>query len=399
MLRGRNTLRVSTTVPICEIGNDTNNNGLLLQGAGTAAAFTATVCDVTPYDFSLSAIATGSTPTGKQGSWISPHVPLLALAFDRYVMSSVTFHYEPQSAATVADRLIFAWTDDPCHPFLSASQTVGGTLPSQLELLVTQDSVAFMPWKDWSLKVPVSKDERFMYDLADASQNTSRFYDFGSMSCVGSAGPSATIYGVLYISMVIDFFDPVPIVSSVKTLVTELHARKRYHRRYVDAKAAKIPVFNRFAPLATDEDADPTEGKGELFVKPSAHDHLPPNSPKLVRTSRWYGDSVDTSKWFSDTRYDMGIKEDDPRIQYIEVDNPDDADPADYVPHKKYEQFVRFVPRAKPLASSAPSTSSLTSSAGPAPSVPSTPSLSSRPASSTASLPVTNPPKGTLKAL
>jgi hypothetical protein len=324
-------------VPFAEIGNDTHNNGLLLQGAGTAAAFTASVCDLTPYDITQ-AVSNGSSISVAAGTWISPHVPLLALAFDRYAVSSVEWHYEPQATATVSDRLVFAWTDDPSHPFLSAQGAAAASAtPSQLDLLVTKDSVAFMPWRDWSMKVPVARDARFMYDMAGATVQGQfeRFFSFGSCSCVGSAAPSAIIYGVLYVSIVVDLFDPVPIVTSVKTLVTELHASRRLHGRF--GKKPNIPVSNRFDALAlADRDRDPpdtdlVEGKGEMFAKPSAHEHLPPDSPVLVRTSRWYGETPSLSA---------------------------------------------------PVAHS----------------VPGTPSLSSRPASTTAPLPVTNPPRGTLKA-
>lgn len=262
---GRASLKVTTTVPFCEIGNDTHNNGLLLQGAGTAAAFTASVCDLTPYDITQ-AVSNGSSISVAAGTWISPHVPLLALAFDRYAVSSVTWHYEPQATATVSDRLVFAWTDDPSHPFLSAQGAAAASAtPTQLDLLVTKDSVAFMPWKDWSLTVPVARDARFMYDMAGATVQGQfeRFFSFGSCSCVGSAGPSAIIYGVLYVSIVVDFFDPVPIVTSVKTLVTELHRNRRLHGR---GRVASVPLlsvgeaFGTPAPQPPSSSGPPAQG-------------------------------------------------------------------------------------------------------------------------------------------
>jgi len=209
-----------------------------LQGSGVAAANYASVADLVPYEISESINATAASPNTQTNSWISPHVPLLSLAFDKYAMVSLAFHYEPQATAIVSDRLVCAWTDDPSHPFLSASgAAAAATVPSQLQLLVTKDSVAFMPWKSWTLRVPVSKDTRFMYSTAaedsggtDASPD--RFYSFGSLSCVGSAAPATSIvYGILYVSLVMDLFDPVPIVSSVNALVEALHAARRHHKR------------------------------------------------------------------------------------------------------------------------------------------------------------------------
>jgi hypothetical protein len=228
-VKGRPALRVSTQVPICEIGNDgTYLNGLYLQNAATTGATYATSADLNPYQISRNSSSVAS-------SWISPHVPLLSLAFDRYSVASLEFFYEPQSTATVEDRLVFAWTDDPNHPFLSANGAIhSGDVATQLQSLVTTDSVAFMPWKQWSLKVPVAQDERFMYNPGvldpDEEDTSARFYDFGSMTCVATATPgTAAIYGILYVRLVLDLFDPVPIVSSVNSLVTSLHHARRVH--------------------------------------------------------------------------------------------------------------------------------------------------------------------------
>jgi hypothetical protein len=217
MVNGRPALRVTATVPICEIGNsgDTYLNALLIQSASQEYV---SVVNLTPYQGQYAqngaALAFGSM------YWISPHVPLLALAFDRYRINELAFHYEPQSTAVVSDRMVFAWTDDPAHPFLSVpgSHTNSAT-PTQLQTLVTSDSVAFMPWKEWSLNVPVQSDIKYLYHQPSVEvEGTSldRFSNFGSMSCVASTqGAGAIIYGVLYASICIDFIDPVPIVSTV----------------------------------------------------------------------------------------------------------------------------------------------------------------------------------------
>jgi hypothetical protein len=219
-------------VPLCEIGNDLNNNGLFIQGSTPT---TASVANLNPYSIPSLLSATATTPSiTSGGSWISPHLPLLALAFDRYVCHTLEFCYEPQSTATTEDRLVFAWTDDPAHPFLSAIGSLGASTPSQLELLVTEDSVAFMPWKAWQLKVPVAKDQRFLFDQPiseEGEPSQARFTDFGSFSCVGSAAPTTTVqYGILYINIVLDLFDPVPIVSSVATLISDLRRVRTHHK-------------------------------------------------------------------------------------------------------------------------------------------------------------------------
>jgi hypothetical protein len=250
-VQGRPALRVRCCVPLCEIGNDAYNNGLYLQAT---VAGTATVANLNPYEIA-SWVQNGATITAGSANWISPHMPLMAIAFDRYVAQSLTFHYEPQSTATLEDRLVFAWTDDPSHPFLSTygSLDVASATPSQLQLLVTQDSIAFMPWKSWSLTVPVAKDPRFMYaEVVSGVENTtlSRFSDFGAFSCVGSAAPTVPIlYGILYAEMAIDLFDPVPIVAAVNLLVDTLHATRKNHKAKKLVKKPVIPLPPSSTPL------------------------------------------------------------------------------------------------------------------------------------------------------
>jgi hypothetical protein len=266
---GRSALRIRSCVPLCEIGNDPYQNGLYIQG--TAGAFVASVANLNPYSVPTAFINSASPGPDITGAWISPHIPLLALAFDRYRMQSLEFIYEPQSTATVDDRLVFAWTDDPSHPFLSATGSdYLGAAPSQLELLVTEDSMAFMPWKSWTLKVPVAKDDRFMYDFAgETATDTStsnRFCDFGAFSCVASASPASAVqYGILYIMVTLDLFDPVPIVSSVTTLLASLHAAKK--------KAKAAPSSRRLLvspPLLSTERLTALESKEEKKTTPSS---------------------------------------------------------------------------------------------------------------------------------
>jgi len=279
-------------VPLCEIGNDAHNNGFFVQNAGTLASFTATTCDLLPYEMSQTVTATASTPTNSAAFWISPHVPLLSLAFDRYRMVDCAFHYEPQAAATVSDRLVFAWTDDPSHPFLSAASASGSaTPPSQLEALVTQDSVAFMPWKEWSLRVPVATDARFLYASQVSTgfdEAVNRFYSFGSMTCVGSAAPSITVqYGVLYIALTIDLFDPVPIVSDVSAFLPALHATRRKGRQIGRPRAGLLSLLPTPAVLREGKmQVDPDDES--VVVDPSPPRYVPAPSA-APGAPGWFG--------------------------------------------------------------------------------------------------------------
>jgi hypothetical protein len=252
---GRSALRVSTSVPLCEIGNDaiSQNNGLFLQNS--TGAFYASTASLSPYQIPFAVqLETSTTTKLVPGStWISPHVPLLALAFDRYCMESLEFQYEPQATSTFNDRLVFAWTDDPSHPFLAPGVTSGvaNFPPTQLETLVTEDSVAFMPWKPWKLRVPVGKDERFLFNSdsespLNAGATTTRFSEFGAINCVCSVPQTtAQVYGILYANYTLCLFDPVPLVSTI-TLPSALTNRResRNVRRRDESKEVKrdLPV-------------------------------------------------------------------------------------------------------------------------------------------------------------
>jgi hypothetical protein len=283
---GRPALRISATVPICQIGNDSFNNGLLLQTA--TGAQTASVSSISAYSLPLAVQKTSSSTTNIVGEWVSPHVPLMAIAFDRYRMSSLMFCYEPQATATADERFVFAWTDDPNHPFLSALASGSDMLtPTQLEMLVTPDSVAFMPWKTWQLNVPVATDERFTFDQS-AITGVNRFSEFGCFSCVGSNAPTTSVvYGVLYAKIVMDLFDPVPIVQNITGLVALLSSQRK-GRRLVSPPLppSEVPL----AAVAESKEHFESKTSTDRYVLVASDEELPTldaqiRTPKLVRSS------------------------------------------------------------------------------------------------------------------
>jgi hypothetical protein len=249
----------------------------LLQ-TSTSTSSSAAVATLSPYELPLAQqTLTPTTSTAFTGHWISPHIPLLAVAFDRYRMHSLAFHYEPQSTTVVDDRLVFAWTDDPSHPFLAPS-SVSGPTPSQLEQLVTQDSVAFAPWKSWTLTVPVAKDPRFLYQT-DLTASGIRLADIGSFSCVGSAAPTTPIqYGILYADFCIEFFDPVPIVQDVTVFTL---ARKRPSRRQVVEEKKEDEKWDEISPSPPTFRPNPSSAPGApLHVTTQSEPPPKPSSRK-----------------------------------------------------------------------------------------------------------------------
>jgi len=240
IVNGQSGLRVTADVPLCQIGSDGEGNALQIINSGGTSSFVTSI-GLNPYLLPLTAAWNGTAFVGATSArWISPHIPLLSVAFDRYRMVSMGLNYEPQATATLEDRLTLAWTDDPAHPFLSPlgilnTSTVART---QLDLLVTKDSVAFMPWKPWSLRLPVATDSRFLYDnVAATSLPTNRFSQFGALSCISAVPPTegTATYGILYIRTCIDLFDPVPITHG-GALTANIHAHKLLLRQPQEMK-------------------------------------------------------------------------------------------------------------------------------------------------------------------
>jgi hypothetical protein len=249
-----------------------------------------TVCDLLPYEISQSfSVITGSSYTIQPASWIAPHVPLIAVAFDRYRMQSLEFVYEPQATSTTVDRLVLAWTDDPSHPFLSAEgAAVATTPPTQLQQLVTSDSMAFMPWKQFSLRVPVSKDERFLFNPEAAidadSTSLNRFYAMGSLSCTNSnvTLTGAVQYGILYARMVLDFYDPVPIVADIKSLIATVHDLRAKRRKRVARLVTVTPPSTPVQSTPDGEDLKAERKDRYLYEEP---EFVPTPRPRLTVTS------------------------------------------------------------------------------------------------------------------
>jgi len=209
-------LRVTVTLPFCQIGTDAHNNGLQINNRSGGVS-NASVASVNPV-FLAGATKTASTPTGFGGNWLSPQLSLMAYAFDRYRMTALEWVYEPQATTSVDDRLVLAYTDDPDHPIVGAnwdSSSTPTTTPTQTDLLITPDSVAFAPWMPWVLRCPVERiDDKYVATSGAAGSiggAQGRLAFHGNVACVAFSATPAT-YGILYCRATYDFSDPVPTV-------------------------------------------------------------------------------------------------------------------------------------------------------------------------------------------
>ena len=180
----------------------------------------------------------GLTAAGTKSPFqlITPIFDLIASAFVRYKVKKLIFHYEPQAAATTGERLVFAFANDPLHPVMW-----NATPPTNSALLGLSDSIAFMPWRAWSMDVSHRLGDTEFYTFSDASTSVTefveRFSDFGVISCITdtlSAG-SNLVCGILYAEMEIELREFCPITvtrpASLRLLSDKAarHADERSH--------------------------------------------------------------------------------------------------------------------------------------------------------------------------
>lgn len=157
--------------------------------------------------------------------WTSPVFDLIASAFVRYRVRKLIFHYEPQAAATTTERLVFAFAEDPMHPALW-----NATIPTQSSLLALSDSIAFAPWRGWSMDVTESLGDTLMYTFTDPSTTVAsfaeRFSDFGVMSCItSSVSGTLSKCGILYAEMEIELEEFCPISLTAPSSAKRLRAK------------------------------------------------------------------------------------------------------------------------------------------------------------------------------
>jgi hypothetical protein len=147
--------------------------------------------------------------------YVSPVFDLIASAFVRYRVKKLVFHYEPQASSTTDERLVFAFAEDPVHPVLWSNPP-----PTTTECLALGDSIAFAPWRGWSMDVTSRLQDTLFYTFTDPTLAVStfadRFSDFGVISLTGTTTGQAAVVGcgVLYMDVEVEFEEFCPIVTA-----------------------------------------------------------------------------------------------------------------------------------------------------------------------------------------
>jgi hypothetical protein len=173
--------------------------------------------------------------------------------------------YEPQATTSVVDRLVFAYADDPVHPVLVP--TAG--YPSQTDLLITPDSVAFAPWLPWSLRVNCDKrDEKYVFSTTNAGafdDDGARLAYSGVLACVASSVTPA-VYGVLYARVTYRFTDPVPVSNTSIAMCRAIRVVQEDRVRR-ERTAAHVRVSHeKKKELRPEADSDPSSVKPARIV-------------------------------------------------------------------------------------------------------------------------------------
>jgi putative flippase GtrA len=188
-------------------------------------------------------------------SYITPVFDLIASAFVKYKVHKLVFHYEPQSAATTTERMVFAFAEDPMHPVLW-----NATLPTQDTLLGLADSIAFAPWRSWSMDVSHKLSRNEFYTFTDPSTTVAsfaeRFSDFGVMSCITSATDTTQISaGVLYVETIVELMEFCPISVTLpaskflSSKFSEGSASTSYSQPLVAVEDLKLSEVRRLCEL------------------------------------------------------------------------------------------------------------------------------------------------------
>jgi hypothetical protein len=218
-------IRIHTCVPLAQVQRTSTG----ADGSGLVPANpSGSVTEAMSVQLSLTSPQWLGDLTTFGADYTSPVFDLIASAFVRYKVTKLVFHYEPQASATTDERLVFAFAADPKHPILVSFLT------TQSGLLSVADSVAFAPWRAWSMDVSYRLNDQLLYTYEGSGTNP-RLSDFGGMALLTSSvsQPAGLICGVLYAEMIVelDEFCPISVTrpSAFLRLIPKMESQLSRH--------------------------------------------------------------------------------------------------------------------------------------------------------------------------
>jgi len=262
-------LRMKVCAPILNIGSAgvTTNTSALQDNSGDFLG-NATFNPIS--GFGVKDVA--GTPSLVAVDWINPVWELISAAFVRYKVTSMKFHYMPQSASTVSDQLVFAFANDPLHPLIGLLGGVDGELTNEV-LLALADSIPFMPWREWELDVSDSLrlDQPFyvaenisVANLSDgllAYSEQLRLSQAGVFACTNAGTTVANTYGVIYLESDIELMEFCPVT---RVQITEGSLRGNRKKTLTDVKDNGYGEVSRKASIHGNDSS--SEGPKERVV-------------------------------------------------------------------------------------------------------------------------------------
>jgi hypothetical protein len=205
---------MTACVPLTQIGGSSYHSSTLTIGGFKSPTY-ATNSSFPYFTLSSTQLNYVESSSDTVVDYLSPIFKLIATSFVRYRVLKLKFIYEPQSATDIKDRLVFAYANDPAHPMVQQSNLTA----TQANLLALSDSVAFAPWRSWSLDVSseVKQDLLYTYNQTTTSTLDNRFNMFGAMGCVPSLQPTSetvgVVYGILYAQIQFEFIEFCPLIQ------------------------------------------------------------------------------------------------------------------------------------------------------------------------------------------
>ena len=231
--KGKSSLTMSALVPLAQIcsnghdGTDPISGGFQVLNPQTSNLVNVDYLELSVLGARNETIAVNDDDTI---AWISPVFKYEALLFTRYRVKSLEFVYEAQSATDIHDRLVFAYAEDPNHPLITPDETSSPNI--QENLLALENSVAFAPWRTWSMDVSDVCRSDLLYTAAQ-TDSVERLTNFCAIGCIPSttytSTQAVTVYGILYIRATIEFTEMCPIAQNLAFSSVQL-AKAGYKR-------------------------------------------------------------------------------------------------------------------------------------------------------------------------
>jgi hypothetical protein len=225
------------------------------QDSDASIRLTGTDLFSSPIKAGSSTAAAGFGGTGSYWAYISPslissRVAAMEEMFQWWIIRSLKVHYVPTIGTGTAASLSLGYATDGEMPSALAS-------PTQQQVLELNPSLLTPVWALATLEVKATGTKLYE-SYASGEQVDTKFQGVLAATLLGSS--TSVVYGQLWLEYVIDFYQPVPLLSSVDRAARAERVSKRTALR-----AMSVGKEETKEPAAADDD----------FVEPSPPGYRP----------------------------------------------------------------------------------------------------------------------------